>query len=167
MAWTTPKTWAAADVVTAALLNAHIRDNLNIIAAVGINGWTDYSASATWTGSGSNPTYTVNYAKYCQVGKWVSYRAKYTCTTAGTGTYGWSIPVTARTFAGALSVGYGTVYDASGTDTWHFILDHGGGSAALRGLWDAQTAAGVVTQTSPFTFAVSDIVTFQVDYEAA
>ena len=166
MAWTTPKTWSANEVVTAALLNLHIRDNLNIIAAVGISGWTDYSGSATWTGTGSNPTYTVNYAKYCQVGKWVSYRAKYTCTTAGTGTYAWSLPVGAQA-AGTVIYGYGTLYDASGTDTWHFNLDSGGGTTTIRGLWDQQVGAGVVTQTAPFTFAVSDVVTFQADYEAA
>lgn len=28
MAWTTPRTWAAGEVLTAALLNAHLRDNL-------------------------------------------------------------------------------------------------------------------------------------------
>lgn len=29
MAWTTPKTWAADDLVTAALMNTHLKDNLN------------------------------------------------------------------------------------------------------------------------------------------
>lgn len=28
MAWTTPRTWAAGELVTAALLNTHVRDNL-------------------------------------------------------------------------------------------------------------------------------------------
>lgn len=32
MAWTTPRTWAAAEVVTAALLNTHLRDNLDFLA---------------------------------------------------------------------------------------------------------------------------------------
>ena len=31
MAWTTPRTWVPAELVTAALLNAHVRDNLNLV----------------------------------------------------------------------------------------------------------------------------------------
>lgn len=31
MAWTTPKTWATDDLVTAALLNEQLRDNLNVL----------------------------------------------------------------------------------------------------------------------------------------
>ena len=31
MAWTTPRTWAANEVVTAAIMNSHVRDNENIL----------------------------------------------------------------------------------------------------------------------------------------
>lgn len=31
MAWSTPRTWAPGETVTAALLNAHLRDNLNVL----------------------------------------------------------------------------------------------------------------------------------------
>lgn len=31
MAWTTPRTWVASEVVTASLLNTHVRDNLNAV----------------------------------------------------------------------------------------------------------------------------------------
>ena len=31
MAWTTPRTWVASELVTATLLNAHLRDNLNAL----------------------------------------------------------------------------------------------------------------------------------------
>lgn len=31
MSWTTPRTWVASEVVTAAMLNTHIRDNLNYL----------------------------------------------------------------------------------------------------------------------------------------
>jgi hypothetical protein len=31
MAWTTPRTWVSGELVTAALFNTHIRDNLNIL----------------------------------------------------------------------------------------------------------------------------------------
>lgn len=32
MAWTTPRTWAAGELVTASMMNAHVRDNLNMTA---------------------------------------------------------------------------------------------------------------------------------------
>lgn len=31
MSWTTPRTWAAGETVTAAMMNTHVRDNLNAI----------------------------------------------------------------------------------------------------------------------------------------
>lgn len=34
MAWTTPRTWAALEKVTAALLNTHLRDNLNYLYGI-------------------------------------------------------------------------------------------------------------------------------------
>ena len=33
MAWTSPRTWAVGETVTAALMNLHLRDNLNAIAS--------------------------------------------------------------------------------------------------------------------------------------
>lgn len=33
MAWSTPRTWSAAEVVTASLMNTHVRDNLNYLFA--------------------------------------------------------------------------------------------------------------------------------------
>jgi hypothetical protein len=32
MAWTTPRTWTTGEIVTAALMNTHLRDNLNVTA---------------------------------------------------------------------------------------------------------------------------------------
>lgn len=31
MAWTTPRTWVALEVVTASIMNTHVRDNLNVL----------------------------------------------------------------------------------------------------------------------------------------
>lgn len=33
MAWTAPRTWVTGEIVTAALMNAHVRDNLNALNA--------------------------------------------------------------------------------------------------------------------------------------
>jgi hypothetical protein len=60
MAWTTPRTWVGGELVTAAIFNTHIRDNLawlysgdssgwqNVSTFPGFqNGWVDYGG--TWT----------------------------------------------------------------------------------------------------------------------
>jgi len=44
--WTTPRTWVAAEVVTAAEMNAHVRDNLNAI-----NGFVRKTADESVTSS--------------------------------------------------------------------------------------------------------------------
>lgn len=49
MAWTSPKTWAADDVLTASDFNTHIRDNLKAATE-----WTAYTP--TWAATGGTPT---------------------------------------------------------------------------------------------------------------
>lgn len=52
MAWTDPRTWATGELVTAALLNTHLRDNLNYLLSPNndfikhVNG-SDYTTSST------------------------------------------------------------------------------------------------------------------------
>jgi hypothetical protein len=58
MAWTTPRTWVAGEVVTAALLNTHLRDNLDAlgnpatpwIAPTALNSWVNFGASDSQLG---------------------------------------------------------------------------------------------------------------------
>jgi hypothetical protein len=38
MTWTTPRTWVAGETVTAALLNTHVRDNLNMVVQSATSG---------------------------------------------------------------------------------------------------------------------------------
>jgi hypothetical protein len=46
MGWTSPRTWVASEIVTAALLNTHLRDNLNAI-----NGFVRKTADESVTSS--------------------------------------------------------------------------------------------------------------------
>lgn len=52
MAWTTPKDWATNELVTAANMNAHLRDNLNYLLAGRTIGW----ALVTGAGYGTSST---------------------------------------------------------------------------------------------------------------
>lgn len=69
MAWTTPRTWVASEVPTAANFNAHVRDNLNYLltrpgaAVKRDNGATYTTTSASFANvDGTNLTATINIA---------------------------------------------------------------------------------------------------------
>lgn len=47
MAWTAPRTWVTSETVTAALMNTHVRDNLNLFDSV--------TESSFWASDGSGP----------------------------------------------------------------------------------------------------------------
>ena len=53
MAWTAPRTWVAGEVLTAALLNTHVRDNENVLKAsiddLGHLNWFTVSKSSDYT----------------------------------------------------------------------------------------------------------------------
>lgn len=51
MAWTTPRTWTTGELVTAAIMNAHIRDNQNVLNPAGVSFVIDGGGAAITTGS--------------------------------------------------------------------------------------------------------------------
>lgn len=93
MAWTSPRTYVAGELVTAAILNTDIRDNL-----LALSTWVSFTP--TWTGSGSNPSIgngTLT-GKYVRAGQLVIFDITLvigSTTTLGTGDYSWALPVTA------------------------------------------------------------------------
>ena len=66
MAWTAPRTWVTAEVVTGAVMNTHVRDNLRYLK--GIDGRTDFESAvafitdetSTLTGSNNNVVLAAN-----------------------------------------------------------------------------------------------------------
>ena len=52
MSWTAPRTWAAGETLTAALLNTHLRDNLNAIRER--EAWFSAAAGTIIVGSGTH-----------------------------------------------------------------------------------------------------------------
>ena len=51
MAWTTPRTWTTGEMVTAALMNTHVRDNLNVVLPGGMTFILDGGGAAITEGS--------------------------------------------------------------------------------------------------------------------
>jgi len=127
------------------------------------------SWTPSWTGT-TNPAIgngTVT-GIYTQVNKLVVAQVSYyfgSTTTYGTGTYGFSAPVTAASHSAWANIGFGRAYDAS-TSTTYFVV----------AFWDAfststirlqSTTGGQLGQTAPVTWANGDEIHFSITYEAA
>ena len=67
MAWTTPRDWATGELVTAAMMNAHVRDNLKALGPVvagivtGSTGAISSGTTATCSRTGAG-AYTVTFS---------------------------------------------------------------------------------------------------------
>lgn len=158
MAWTTPRTWVAGEVVTAAILNTHIRDNLNAIGAA----WTSYTP--TWVASTTNPTVgngTLTGA-YMQAGKYVAFRIYIvfgSTTTRGSGEYRFGYPVTAAVVNNPGICGY--VYRAGFSN----IVGNGYATTAVRAAITTTNAA--VGDSTPIVFTTADEIHLGGVFEAA
>lgn len=69
MAWTTPRTWVAGEIVTAAQLNTHVRDDLNILKSSinddgTLRGWTLLDRVFTETADLTNSTTETSMYSY-------------------------------------------------------------------------------------------------------
>jgi len=170
MAWTSPRTWVAAEKPTAATLNTHIRDNFKAIG----DAWTAYGSGASWTSTGTAPSLgngTWN-GKYIQAGKFVRFRIVLTMgstTTFGTGTYSLALPVAAASDIGRLLIEGNARDDSATGDFWcGGLIVNSATTLSMRTLpGTAGIALVVMSNTVPFTFANLDSITISGTYEAA
>src|SRR5262245_26789338 len=101
MAWTTPRDWTAGETVTAAMLNTHLRDNLNAIV-------TPASFTPTWgnTGTANSLGKGSISGSYITAGKLVIFRILLTwgsTTSSGSGNWTFTLPATAESFGGRMA----------------------------------------------------------------
>jgi len=145
MAWTDPRTWVASEVVTAALLNTHVRDNLKAIG----DAWAPWTPTLSgWTLGNGTLTGTKMTAGKLIIGR-VNYTVGSTDTPSGNLVI--SLPAT----SGMTS---GTAIGQAG------LLDTSTGSRAFRTVWQASTttmqfsteADARITPTAPWTWATGD-----------
>jgi hypothetical protein len=151
----TPATFIAGQVMTAANWNLEVRDAITGIQAV----WTTYTP--VWTAPGANPTLgngTIT-GRYLRMGKTlVACEIIVTIgstTNPGTGAYAWSLPFTLLNGGTGLAAGSGGFTDASaGTP----LLSRGAirVSATTVGLSDATGAR--VGAASPVVPATGDVI---------
>lgn len=164
----TPKTWVAGDVLTAAQMNAELRDALLAafpLAAGGVAAWTSYTPTLTQS---ATITKTVNSAKYTKVGRIVTVKVNLTCTSSGTALNPVIIglPVAAAASDNG-PIGQGLIYDASAVDdvAGLVILQ----STTTVQLVSCRSAGNILGLGGGFNAALvnTDQVRFSAVYEAA
>lgn len=163
MAWTTPRTWVADEVVTATVMNTHVRDNFKAIG----DAWTGYTPTVVQ--SGTVTTVTVTRAKYISVGKLVIGVVKISFTGA-TGAVGnnpitVSLPVTAAT--SAISVGSGWYFDTGSAQYPAVVHLASTSTLALYRADSTLSAVYPIGQDPNITVANGDVLVANFTYEAA
>lgn len=167
MGWTAPRTWAAGETVTAALLNTHLRDNLKALG----DPMAAYTPS--WTSTGTAPTIgngTID-GLFAEAGKFVTWSVSIvggSTTGWGTGTYSITLPRVART---RFIVFSGVIWDASAPASYPLFGEVNVSTRGAVVLRTLPTTAGNqfrdVTATVPITLATSDALVLSGTYEAA
>lgn len=123
MAWNAPSTWTSGAILTAAQLNAQLRDNMLELAPF-------FSAFSSWTpqvdqGATTNIAKTVNQGKYLKIGKLAILLAQVTMTAGGTAGSPVKIMSSSWSAVGTFSGqphGGGFIYDASTTTYYNVSL---------------------------------------------
>lgn len=165
MAFTTPRTWVPGEVLTASLLNTHLRDNL--LAMTGA--WDTYTPTWTSTGGGQSLGNGSLTGRYTSAGKTVHFYISFSIgstTALGSGRWDFALPKTAIGYA-ALGhlLGVGSARD-TGVRVYRLdsmFVDTG----KVTGWRDTGATEAVITPTTPFTFAAGDSITLAGTYEAA
>lgn len=160
---TTPRTWTAAEIVTAAMLNAEVRDALTQLQAP----WVDYTAA--WTAATTNPAIgngTID-ASYHRVGKTVSFLVKVTMgstTTYGSGQWRIALP-----FAAAMTR-WRVPADLNVSGGSYLVSGIASNTAYLALLAPSTTAGNAdrsVSPTVPAAWSAGDSFTVAGTYETA
>lgn len=161
----TPRTWVAGEVPTA----AHFNDNVRDFARGFTDAWTAYTP--TLTASTTNPTNWTQTGYYARVGKLVIAKGTLTAggaMTAGSGTYRIALPVNAQTALGnAVLEGSTYLYDNSTGNAYSIAVPYAANTAYIQLVYGTGGTGGTVAHNAPWTWAASDSIQFAFSYEAA
>jgi len=158
MAWTSPRSWISGEVVTAALLNTHLRDNLLAIGAGAANAWTAYTP--TVRANANTVTISGNDSRYGQIGKTVHVTGQVNVTSAAAlGVIAVALPVTSRNLDTNRPLGTALFFDASAS-TIQVLTAFYDNTLEIR----FRSATGTALSSD---LASGDVLTWQVTYEAA
>ncbi|WP_406056215.1 hypothetical protein OG462_09045 [Streptomyces sp. NBC_01077] len=166
MAIATPRTWVVGEVVTAAMLNAEVRDQWTDL----ISGWTNYTPS--WTATGTAPVLGNGsiFGRYKLVGKvcTVNLEAVFgTTSTFGSGAWGFSVPFTAASPASS-STNFSYLGAARGHNASQWVTGTvavAKGFAVARLFSHQHSAEWAATQPQVWVGASTNYLEAQLSYE--
>ena len=158
MAWTTPRDWTDGELVTEALLDTHVRDNLKALTE-----WTSYTP--TWAASGGTPTIgngTLS-GEYIEAGELCHVRVRMTMgsTTSISGTTVWNFSLPFAS-VGAAAGDVMMKDDSGGLDVGVAAVQDGASVMFL-----IKPTAGYVDALIPWTWATSDYLAVSMTYKVA
>jgi hypothetical protein len=159
MAFSTPRTWVAFELVTAAIMNTHVRDQFNAQTL-----WTSFAP--TWTGTITNPVLGNGSigGHYIRAQGLVYFQFALTIgstTTFGSGNWRFSLPVAMADAGDDLLHAY---IDDVGTQ--HYICSGLPVSTTLLAVtFNGDTGTGI-SPTAPFTWATGDTLRVSGHYRA-
>jgi hypothetical protein len=170
MAFTTPGTAVAGDVLTAAFWNSNVRDNLNEVAPL-FAAWTSWTPVLTATTT--NPTIgtgNIRTGQYQKVGTLVNVQFRIVFGTsgvaAGSGVYRFTLPITPSLLSANFDpIGHGVIYDSSAAD-FRVVSLMGVGGDTVEFYFNGATNF-FVTNAQPWTWAAGDVLNGQLTYRTA
>lgn len=133
MAWTAPRTWEAAEIVTADMMNTHVRDNLNQLRSPAVEHYVRGGSDGDYSTTSSTPV-NIDATNLSQ-----------TITTTGN-----DVLVTFNGYGTAPSGDFVSIFlDVDGTD--QHIMDFRVGDAWPRPLGFALVVTGLTADDHTFT----------------
>lgn len=162
----TPKTWVAGDVLTAAQLNAELRDALLGAFPLGApdGAWTSWTPTLTQSGA---VTKTVTYARYTRIGRTIMFALDLSATGAGVAANAVTVTLPVTAAASAVQLGTGVIYDVSAGILYSGTVALA--STAAAQIWPAADGAASALGVRAFTAALAagDLIRMTGTYESA
>lgn len=158
--WSTPRTWTAGEIPTAAIFNQYVRDQQRVLSEA----WTAFTP--TWTGATTNPVLGNGTfdAGYSEIGKWIRFRINLTMgstTTYGSGAWFFSLPATPLNFRWLFT---GVARDISLNNSYAIGVEYDT-TLPMRLRQLNASPMTTITSTTPFTWATGDTVFLSGAYE--
>lgn len=159
----TPANWAASEIPTSTKMNTEVKQAFTDLQAA----WTSWSP--TWTSSGTAPAIGNGtlVGTYTRIGKFFTGTISLTwgsTTTAGTGNYLFSLPVTAAGGIHTPFMGQAELFDTSAaTYNYYVVALNTSAQIVLR----APAAGALASATAPYTWATGDGMMIQFQGQAA
>jgi hypothetical protein len=159
MAWTAPRTWVAGEVITAAMLNTHIRDNLTVLAD---GTWKSYTPTLTNITLGTGGTAV---GSWVQIGKTVHFTI---LITFGTGGAPSGVPVATLPLPMAAAIGTAQVaFTDTGSNTYNGVGYYASLTSVSAYVPGTNGVFVGTSATVPFAFGSTDTIKYAGTYQAS